>query len=372
MAGIYIHIPFCFSLCGYCDFYKTTKLDKIELFISSLKEDISLRANNFNHKIDTLYFGGGTPSLLKRGYIEDIFNHLKKYFLFSDNFEWTIEANPDDINEEYLKSLYAVGVNRLSIGIQSFNEVDLRQMGRRHTSQQAIDAIKIAQNVGFDNLTIDLIYGLPWSNIDEFEKNLSIVKSLDVQHISAYHLIFEENTNFYSLLKKGILKEMDDEQSLLQFKLLSKTLVEYGFKHYELANFCKPNYESKHNSSYWVGEPYIGFGPSSHSFYNNKREWIKGNLSLYNAKKFDEIIESEILSKVDEFNEIIMLGLRTAKGVNISSIRDKYSNFYDNFNLKADKWIEKKHLIIEDDYLKCTTEGWFLSDAIIEDFFIVE
>ncbi len=372
MAGIYIHIPFCFTQCGYCDFYKTTKLDKIEPFIESLLSEISLRANEFEHKINTIYFGGGTPSLLKRDFIEKIFIQLKNNFLFNDNFEWTVEANPDDINEDYLKSLKNIGVNRLSIGTQSFNDKDLREMGRRHNAQQAIDSIKVAQNVGFDNISIDLIYGLPWSNDVEFEKNIKIISTLNVQHISAYHLIFEEGTNFYSLLKKGIMKEMDDEQSLNQFLILSKKLKETGFLQYELSNFCIPNYESKHNSSYWNGEPYIGFGPGSHSFYNNKRKWVKGELRLYNAKKFDKIIEEEVLTIADKYNEAIMLGLRTEKGVDLNFIKNNFEKYYFNISSKSKKWIDKNLLVIDDNFLKCTPKGWFLSDAIIEDLFEID
>lgn len=372
MAGIYIHIPFCFTQCGYCDFFKTTKLDKIEPFVESLLTEISLRAPEFNHKISTLYIGGGTPSLLKRDVYEKLLNHLKNYFIFIDNFEWTIEVNPDDITEEYLKSLFKIGVNRLSIGIQSFNDEDLRQMGRRHNAEQAINAIKIAQKVGFSNISIDLIYGLPWSNDIEFEKNIEIINSLKVQHISAYHLIFEEGTTFYSLLKKGKMQEMNDEQSLNQFITLGDKLKNGGFIQYELSNFCVPNFESKHNSSYWSGEPYIGFGPGSHSFYNNKRKWIKGNLELYNAQKFNEIIEEENLSIIDKFNEYIMLALRTAKGVDLVFLQNNYQNYFKNISLKSQKWIDDDDLIIDNNFLKCTSKGWFLSDAIIEDFFEID
>lgn len=371
MAGIYIHVPFCFSLCGYCDFYKTTKLDQIEPYFSALKSEISLRSPNFPFSIDTVYLGGGTPSLLSRDKLQELFDWLHEHFSFSPSVEWTIEVNPDDITESYVSSLQKTGFNRLSIGIQSFNDNDLRQMNRRHTSKQALEAIKKSQSSGFENISIDFIYGLPWNNESQFAQNLELFQTLSVQHLSAYHLSFEAGTQFHTLLKKGILKEVNDESSLKQYNMLREAALRAGFIHYELSNFCLPNFESKHNSSYWSGEPYIGFGPGSHSFYNNRRSWNTGNLGLYNAKKFNEIHETEELTLLDAYNETIMLGLRTAKGVDLDRLKRDFSSYY-NHTLKAsEQRVAQNHLVIEDGFLKCTPHGWFLSDAIIEELFIV-
>lgn len=371
MAGIYIHVPFCFSRCGYCDFYKTTKLDQMDPYFESLKNEISIRSSDFSVTVDTVYLGGGTPSLLSRDNIGELYNWLHEHFNFSPSVEWTIEVNPDDITPLYLTSLLETGFNRLSIGIQSFNDEDLRQMGRRHNAKQAIEAIKAAQTAGFKNISIDLIYGLPWSNEEMFAKSLKIMQYLSVQHLSAYHLIFEAGTQFHTLLKKGIYKEVEDESSLNQYYMLRMAAKEAGFTHYELSNFCQPNFESKHNSSYWSGEPYIGFGPGSHSFYNNFRSWNKGNLGLYNAQKYELIYEKEELTSMDAYNELIMLGLRTSKGVDLSKVRTEFAHYYDHLLAESERRIAQNHLIIENDFLKCTPEGWFLSDAIIQELFLL-
>lgn len=370
MAGIYIHVPFCFSRCGYCDFYKTTKLDQIDPYFKSLKNEISIRSSDFSWSVDTVYLGGGTPSLLDRNKIGELYDWLHKHFNFSPSVEWTIEVNPDDITSEYLNCLLDTGFNRLSIGIQSFNDEDLRQMGRRHNAKQAIAAIDRAQQAGFKNISIDLIYGLPWSNESMFAKSLEVMQNKSVQHLSAYHLIFEEGTQFHTLLKKGIFKELDDESSLNQYYMLREAAGNAGFLQYELANFCQPGFESKHNSSYWEGKPYIGLGPGSHSFINNIRSWNKGNLGLYNAQKYDLLYEQEILTSTDAYNEIIMLGLRTSKGVELSKVRKDFSHFYDQLLAESEKRIAQKHLIIENGFLKCTPDGWFLSDAIIQELFV--
>lgn len=371
MAGIYIHVPFCFTRCGYCDFYKTTKLDQMDPYFASLKNEVAIRSTEFTWSVDTVYLGGGTPSLLSRDRIGELYNWLHQYFKISPSAEWTIEVNPDDITPKYLSSLLYTGFNRLSIGIQSFNDEDLRQMGRRHNAKQAMDAIKNAQSSGFKNISIDLIYGLPWSNESMFAKNLEVMQMLSVQHLSAYHLIFEKGTQFHTLLKKGVYKEVDDESSLKQYYMLREAAQTAGFEQYELANFCQPGYESKHNSSYWKGEPYIGFGPGSHSFYNNSRSWNKGNLGLYNAQKYDLLHEKEELTPLDGYNELIMLSLRTSQGVDLSKVRINFSQYYKHLITESEKRIAQKHLIIEDDFLKCTPDGWFLSDAIIQELFVI-
>lgn len=371
MAGIYIHVPFCFTRCGYCDFYKTTRLNQMKPYFESLKEEIRQRSSHFCEKIDTVYLGGGTPSLLSAELLSELYDWLLKYFDFNDNVEWTIEVNPDDITPAFLHSLLYTGFNRISIGIQSFKDEDLRQMGRRHNADQAVSAVELAQKSGFRNISIDLIYGLPWSNEKAFGDNLKIMQQLNVQHLSAYHLTFESGTPFYALLKKGFYKEISDERSLMQYQMLRKAALDAGFEHYEVSNFCMPGFKSRHNSAYWKGEPYIGLGPGSHSFYNNTRSWNKGMLGLYNAQNYEAIHEQEYLTDIDRFNERIMLGLRTSEGVNLKQIEVNFPKYFDDLLNEVQVRIKQKHLVIEDGFLRCTAEGWFLSDAIIEELFLV-
>jgi oxygen-independent coproporphyrinogen III oxidase len=370
MAGIYIHIPFCFTRCGYCDFYKTTNLSKMGMFLGALKDEIQLRSKNFDHVIDTVYFGGGTPSLVKPGAFEQLFDVMRSEFQFSENTEITIEANPDDIKVVYCDGILKSGFNRISIGIQSFMDTDLRQMGRRHNAEQALRSIETVKKAGFKNISIDLIYGLPWSDDATFSRNLEIFSSLDVQHLSAYHLTFEPGTSFYDLLKKGVYKEVQDSSSTQQYKLLCNVAKQAGMEHYEISNFCKPDYVSRHNSSYWHSIPYIGFGPGSHSYYDKKRRWNKPDLGLYVSGNFEKISEEEQLDVTDMFNESIMLGLRTSLGINLLETKGRFSTFYPEFITRVQKWLESKYVVMDDGFLKCTEEGWFLADAIIGDLFV--
>jgi oxygen-independent coproporphyrinogen-3 oxidase len=340
-------------------------------YFESLKEEIKQRSVSFSNIIDTVYLGGGTPSLLSVEMLSELYSCLLKHFNFNDNIEWTIEVNPDDVTADFLQSLLTTGFNRISIGVQSFKDEDLRQMGRRHNAAQAVSAVELARKSGFHNISIDLIYGLPWSNEINFGDNLKIMQKLNVQHLSAYHLTFEAGTPFTALLKKGFYKEISDESSLMQYQMLRKAALEVGFEHYEVSNFCMPGFQSRHNSAYWKGEPYIGLGPGSHSFFNNIRSWNKGNLELYNAKNYEAIHEQEYLTDIDRFNERIMLGLRTSDGVNLQQLKIDFPKFFENLFQQVQPRIQQKHLVIEDEFLRCTAEGWFLSDAIIEELFLL-
>lgn len=370
MAGIYIHIPFCFTRCGYCDFYKTTRLDRIEPFFSALKQEIAYYAPNFPYKIETLYFGGGTPSLLKSGMYIELFRLLKSHYHFSSDVEITLEANPDDLNPSYIDELLSIGFNRISIGIQSFQDVDLQEMGRRHNATQALQSIHNAYQGGFRNIGMDLIYGLPWSTITAFENNLNVFKSLPVNHLSAYHLTFEEGTPFQRLLKRGVYNEMQDSKSFDQYELLCRLAGHNGFEHYEVSNFAQPGYRSKHNSSYWNGLSYIGFGPGSHSYYMGKRSWNKPDLVTYNSGNWSGISEEELLKKEDLFNEAIMLGLRTSDGINLEELQTIHPPLYDGFSKGLVKWVKKGDLFMEKNRLICKEKSWFIVDSIIKDLFI--
>ncbi|GAO31308.1 radical SAM protein [Geofilum rubicundum JCM 15548] len=342
----------------------------MEPFFNTLKQEIVHYAPLFTNRIETLYFGGGTPSLLKSGMYTELFLLLKSYYSFNTDVEITIEANPDDLTPTYIDDLLALGFNRISIGIQSFNETDLQEMGRRHSSSQALQSIQNAYNGGFRNIGMDLIYGLPWSSTEAFEKNLEIFKTLPVNHLSAYHLTFEEGTPFERLLKRGVYQEMKDNKSLAQYELLCRLTANNGFEHYEVSNFSQPGYRSRHNSSYWNGSPYIGFGPGSHSYYKGKRSWNKPDLATYNKGHWADITEEETLNKDDLFNESIMLGLRTSDGIDLEQLQNLHPAFYEAFSKKQIKWLTAGDLYLAKNRLICHEKSWFIVDSIIKDLFI--
>ena len=263
MAGIYIHIPFCRKRCHYCDFFKSTDLSQKARLLEGLKNELQSRAPELvSEEINTIYFGGGTPSVLLIDELKDLLNIIYQNYQVAGNAEITLEANPDDLSQAILSALKQTGFNRLSMGVQSFSEADLKLMNRRHGVMQAVQSVKWAKKAGFSNISIDLIYGLPNQTIEEWERNVRIAVELDVQHVSAYNLTYHEGTVFYDQLKKGVLKELPDELSLQQFEMLVKILKEAGFEHYEISNFCQPGLYSQHNSSYWKSRKYLGIGPS--------------------------------------------------------------------------------------------------------------
>ena len=370
MAGIYIHIPFCFSRCGYCDFYKTTRLDRIEPFFKVLKQEILSYAGIFPFSIETLYFGGGTPSLLKSGMYKELFHLLKSNYDFAEDVEITIEANPDDLSANYIDDLLAIGFNRISIGVQSFQDADLQEMGRRHNASQSLQAIRTAYQGGFRNIGMDLIYGLPWSTTSLFKDNLDIFQTLPVNHLSAYHLTFEEGTPFHRLLQRGVYNEINDRESLKQYELLCRFTAQHGFEHYEVSNFSKPGQRSRHNSSYWTGVSYIGFGPGSHSYYNGKRRWNKSDLLTYNKGDWSLVSDEELLKKEDFFNEALMLGLRTSDGIDLEQLESIDPAFFDVFSKSIVKWVKKGDVYLDKNKLICTEKSWFMVDSIIKDLFI--
>ncbi len=370
MAGIYIHIPFCFSRCGYCDFYKTTRLDKIEPFFNVLKQEILSYVALFPYSIETLYFGGGTPSLLKSGMYNELFQLLKSNYDFNKDAEITIETNPDDLSADYIDDLLAIGFNRISIGVQSFQDADLQEMGRRHNASQSLQAIRTAYQGGFRNIGMDLIYGLPWSTTSLFQHNLEIFQTLPVNHLSAYHLTFEEGTPFHHLLQQGVYREIKDSESFRQYELLCTFTGQQGFEHYEVSNFSKPGQRSMHNSSYWKGVPYIGFGPGSHSYYEGKRRWNKSDLLTYNQGNWDRVSDEELLKKEDFFNEALMLGLRTSDGIDLEQLRSDHPALFDGFSKRLIKWVKKGDVYYEKNKLICTEKSWFIVDSIIKSLFI--
>jgi len=376
MAGIYLHIPFCRKRCHYCDFFKSTDLSQKARLLEGLRKELESRAAELaSEEISTIYLGGGTPSVLLIDELKDILQTIRRNYNVAPDAEITMEANPDDLSQAILSALKEIGFNRLSMGVQSFSESDLKLMNRRHGVMQAVQSVKWAKTAGFKNISIDLIYGLPNQTLEEWERNVRIAVELDVQHISAYNLTYHEGTVFYDRLKKGILKELPDELSLQQFELLIGILKDAGFEHYEISNFCKPGLYSQHNSSYWKSKKYLGIGPSAHSFDLMTRRWNVSSVSGYldgveNNKPYSE---SEILTEQDRFNDYIITGLRTIWGISKELIQTEFSDRYlAHFQKIRDKYLSSGHVIDNSGIVGLSPVGLFISDQIMADFMIVE
>ncbi|MBQ3656427.1 MAG: radical SAM family heme chaperone HemW [Bacteroidales bacterium] len=364
MSGLYVHIPFCVKKCGYCDFY-SVKLGKDTHLISNFTEkiinEILLKSYLFkNQAVETVYFGGGTPSLLTVKMLEKIFDALNSNFSFADKIECTLEINPEHATDEYFSALKASGfVNRLSTGFQAMDDDGLKYLGRNHSVTDNYRYLDLCRKYGFDNFSVDYIFGYETLTEREVEKSMKFFCEEKIPHISAYSLGIEDNTPFALKLKKGLIHKPDDDFFLRQFSLIHSILEDYGYNHYEISNYSLPDKHSRHNSNYWNFVPYLGFGPSAHSYYNNSRSWNCRSLSLYfeqidNRELFDE---QEILTETDIYNEKIMLGLRTKKGLKLADFP----------NLMISQF--KDYFIVDDGYLKLNLKGWFISDYIISELF---
>ena len=378
MAGIYIHIPFCKQACHYCDFHFSTSLKKKEELIQCLANELELRKNELqNQTIETIYFGGGTPSLLTIDELRFLINTVYENFKVVENPEITLEANPDDLlsvraqSRTIFENYKDIGINRLSIGIQSFFERDLKLMNRAHNSKEALECLTLATQ-HFDNISIDLIYGIPGLSNDEWIENIETALSFKVLHISCYALTVEPKTALETFIKKGIIDAVDDDLAQEQFNILVDKLEASGFVNYELSNFGKPNYFSKNNSAYWQGKPYLGIGPSAHSYSGDQRRWnVSNNTKYIKAIQKNELpSESETLSETDKFNEYIMTGLRTIWGISLEKVKDDFGENYKKQLLQQSEIYIKEHLLyIEDDKLLTTKKGKFLSDGIASNLF---
>ena len=374
MSGIYIHIPFCKQACHYCDFHFSTNLKKKDEMVLALAKEIEMRKSEFQDEIvETIYFGGGTPSILQIADLKFLIDAVYKNYKVVENPEITVEANPDDLTENRIIELSNNKVNRLSIGIQSFFEDDLQLMNRAHNVEEAKKCLEIATHY-FDNISIDLIYGVPEMSNEKWLQNIETALSFGVPHISSYALTVEPKTALHSFIQKGIIPQPDDEVAQEHFQILVDKLSENGFIHYELSNFGKENYFSKNNSSYWLGKKYIGIGPSAHSYDGKNRGWNVSNNSLY-IKSIQENklpIEIETLTKTDRYNEYIMTGLRTIWGVSLERIEQEFGKTYlDYLNQQAAKFIEDHLLFVDDNILRTTKKGKFLSDGIASDLFLL-
>ncbi|PWN62275.1 radical SAM family heme chaperone HemW [Chryseobacterium oncorhynchi] len=373
---IYIHIPFCKQKCSYCNFHFSTSLNFKDEMLNAMKAEIKLRKDELQNKsLKSLYFGGGTPSILSVDEINSLIDEVLRYFSFEKDIEITLEANPDDLDKNFLKQLSGTPVNRLSIGTQSFFEEDLKLMNRAHTASEAEGSIKRAQDFGFENLSIDLIYGSPTSNLEIWKDNLNKTIALEVPHISSYALTVEPKTALENWISKGKVKSPREEEQNREFYYLSDFLKDNGFEHYEVSNFAKPGFYSRHNSAYWKYQEYLGIGPSAHSYNGfDVRSWNVANNQQYIKKLNAKLLakEEEILSLEDQFNEMIMIGLRTIWGVDLKSLKDKFNDrFLEHFQNEIKQKMEAGTLIIEDNHLKIPEKHWFMADGIASDLFIV-
>jgi oxygen-independent coproporphyrinogen-3 oxidase len=374
MSGIYIHIPFCKQACHYCDFHFSTSLKKKDEMILALAKEIALRKNESDgESIETIYFGGGTPSILSTEDLRLLIDEVYKNYNVVENPEITVEANPDDLTEDRIIELSNNQVNRLSIGIQSFFEDDLKMMNRAHNSNEASKCLEIATKY-FDNISLDLIYGIPGMSSEKWKQNIEKALSYNIPHISSYALTVEPKTALETFIKKGIIKAPNDEVAQEHFHILVETLQEKGFIHYELSNFGKENYFSKNNSSYWLGKKYIGIGPSAHSYNGISRSWNIANNTLYIKSIQDNKLPltSEKLTKEDSYNEYIMTGLRTIWGVSLERIESEFGQEFLNYLTKqSQRFMNDGLLEIENNILKTTKKGKFLCDGIASDLFML-
>ena len=375
MSGIYIHIPFCKQACHYCDFHFSTSLKKKSELVSALQNELVLRKNELpNEPIKTIYFGGGTPSLLNLEELTAIFKTIYTEFTIAENPEITLEANPDDLSEEKINELANSKINRLSIGVQSFFEEDLKLMNRAHNAEEALNSIKLARSK-FDNISVDLIYGIPGMSNERWQKNIQILLDLDIPHISSYALTVEPNTALQKFIEKGKIKPVDDAAAAQHFETLRTVLKNAGFEHYEFSNYGKPGYFSQNNTAYWLGKPYLGIGPSAHSYDGNSRKWNIANNTLYiKAIERSELpLEVEELSITDRYNEYIMTRLRTYFGVDLVEVESEFGKEYLEY-LKEQSVVlfEKELLRIENNVMHITEKGTFLSDGIAADLFYID
>ena len=374
MTGLYLHIPFCKQSCHYCNFHFSTSQNNREEVLTAINKEINQKALGFNDKISTIYFGGGTPTVLTEKELNTIIENILKKFDVEKNIEITIEANPDDLTESKISSLSNSVINRISIGVQSFIDKELKSMNRAHDSKKAIKSIEMAKKY-FQNISIDLLYGLPDSNLDSCNYNLDLIQKFDLNHISAYALTIEPKTALQSYLKKSIIEIPDEQLVYDQFKLINERLTKTGFINYEVCSFAKKDFFSQNNSAYWLRKKYIGIGPSAHTYDGFSRSWNISNNAKYishiNSGKLNP--KREVLSKIDLYNEYVMTGLRTMWGVSTTYILKNFGEkFYKHFLNGSKKHIKSKNLSKNGDLYTVSKKGRFLTDGIAAELFLIK
>ena len=374
MAGLYLHIPFCKQACHYCNFHFSTNQKHKHDFLQALCKELQLRAKELKSApLKSIYFGGGTPSLLTLEDLHLIFQAIEMYYNVEPSAEITLEANPDDLTASYIKMLSETQINRLSIGIQSFFEEDLQEMNRAHSAKEAIECLKIAQHY-FDNISTDLMYGIPQMTDERWRENLKIALDLEIKHLSCYALTVEPKTALEHFIKTEKHPPMDDALAASHFQILIEDTKKAGLIHYEVCSFGTPDTFSKHNTSYWLGKPYLGVGPSAHSFDRKKRSWnVSSNTKYIKTLEKDQLpLTNELLTPANRFNEYLMTGLRTMWGISLSKTEEEYGVEFKNQLLKnAKKHMNSKTLVLENDVLKTTQKGKFFCDGIASDLFIL-
>lgn len=371
MAGIYIHIPFCKQACHYCNFHFSTTHLLIPQLVKAIATEAEFRKNYLAETVDTIYFGGGTPSILNTDDIAYILTTIKKKYTVNEFAEITLEANPDDITNEKLLSWKAIGINRFSLGIQSFIDEELQWMNRSHNAQQAKECIGLIKN-HFDNYSIDLIFGSQLLTNQQWQHNIETALAFNPPHLSCYALTVEEKTTLGKKVAKNIFENVDNNKQAEQFEMLMQQLEAAGYNHYEISNYAKPNFESKHNSSYWQGKHYLGLGPSAHSFNGNTRSWNIANNALYisGIENGTEILETETLTPTQQLNEYIMISLRTTNGIDLDIINLKWGNTMQQRVVEAShSWVLSNHLTISNNKLQLTKLGKLFADGIAADLF---
>lgn len=376
MAGIYIHIPFCKTRCIYCDFYSTTRSELKERYVRALCRELEMRREYLRGEpIETIYLGGGTPSQLDEGDFLRIFETIRTVYGMEHCCEITLEANPDDLTETYVAMLRRLPFNRISMGIQTFDEATLKLLNRRHNAAQAIEAVGRCRRAGFANISIDLIYGLPGETDERWKQDLQQAVALNVEHISAYHLTYEEGTRLYELLQARRIREVDEESSVRFFSTLMDTLTDAGYEHYEISNFCRPGMHSRHNTSYWNGIPYLGCGASAHSFDRRTREWNVASIDEYIRALEDghRLYETEPRDPDTAYNECVMTSLRTRQGLSLEEVEKEYGTVLRQYCTDmAQPYLKDGKLEMRDGRLRLTRDGIFVSDGIISDLMYIK
>ncbi len=372
MAGIYIHIPFCKKACHYCNFHFSTSKKSIPQLINAIAREAEIQKRFINETIETIYFGGGTPSILETKEIDKILSAIHKNYSVAPNAEITLEANPDDVSEKNLLAWKSIGINRISLGIQSFVEEELVWMNRSHNASQALKSVELIQEY-FNNYSVDLIFGSPILTKELWIKNIHQALTFQPPHLSCYALTIEEKTVFGNWLVNKKMDAINQEQQAEQFEILMHELESHGYHHYEISNYAKPGFESKHNSSYWQGKTYLGLGPSAHSYNGKSRFWNVANNAMYisGIENTTCITEVENLSLEQQFNEYVMISLRTSTGINEDFVKKNWNDkTYQHLQFKIQKWLKTNHLKRNTHYLTLTKKGKLFADGIAADFFV--
>ena len=375
MAGIYIHIPFCRKACHYCNFHFSTSLQKAPEVLKSIEKEMEIRSEEINEEINTVYFGGGTPSLIESESIASILNQANKYFKIAPDAEITLEANPDDINLLKAKSWKSMGINRFSLGIQSFADENLQWMNRAHNAFQSFSAIETIRNAGFENFSIDLIYGTPGQSMEGWLKDVETTLELNIPHLSCYALTVEEKTALQTLIQKGEKQEVNQDEQAERFNILMELTAQAGYHHYEISNLALPGFESKHNSSYWEGLSYIGFGPSAHSYDGEKRKWNIANNIKYVEAIAQHILplEEETLSQNDKLNEYTMTSIRRSKGIEKNRlIQMGGEEKFLEIKKMIQPYLENNKVVEDEKSWRLTNQGKFFADGIAASLFILD